>query len=46
MTEVVSGMSGRFVPSVEAIKDRIENLLEREFIKRDETDPRVYHYVA
>ena len=46
VAEVVALMSNRFVPSVDAIKARIENLIEREFIRRDEADPKVYHYVA
>jgi cullin 3 len=46
VAEVMGLMSNRFVPSVDAIKARIENLIEREFIRRDEADPKVYHYVA
>ena len=46
VTEIVGTMSNRFVPSMDAIKNRIENLIEREFIRRDESDPKVYHYVA
>ena len=46
VAEIVGSMSNRFVPSIEAIKGRIDNLIDREFIRRDETDPKVYHYVA
>lgn len=46
VAEVVGLMSSRFVPSIEAIKIRIDKLIEREFLRKDETDPKVYHYVA
>lgn len=35
-----------FKPAVEAIKSRIENLIDREYIERDEKDPNTYHYLA
>ena len=46
VAEVVALMSGRFVPAIETIKNRIENLVEREFLRKDDTDIKVYHYVA
>lgn len=35
-----------FKPAVEAVKSRIENLIDREYIERDEKDPNTYHYLA
>lgn len=36
----------RFKPSPQFIKKRIDALLEREYLQRDENDRQVYHYVA
>ena len=44
--EVVKLLAGRFVPDKGLVKNRIENLIEREFIKRDDGNRNMYHYVA
>ena len=36
----------RFQPSPAIIKKRIEGLIEREYIKREDNDRRVYTYLA
>ena len=46
VTEVVEQLNKRFQPSPAIIKKRIENLIEREYIKRSETDRKVYVYLA
>jgi cullin-4 len=35
-----------FGPSVSDVKQRVESLLQREYIGRDERDPNLYHYVS
>jgi cullin 3 len=46
MTEVIRQLSSRFAPQPKSIKQRIEGLIEREYIDRDVKNPRVYHYLA
>lgn len=46
MDEVVRQCSGRFKPSPADIKNRIESLIEREFLKRSDTDRKSYEYLA
>mmetsp|Transcript_3552 Transcript_3552/g.6047 ORF Transcript_3552/g.6047 Transcript_3552/m.6047 type:complete len:103 (-) Transcript_3552:3-311(-) len=36
----------RFPCEFETIKQRIASLIEREYMKTDENDPKIYHYVA
>jgi len=36
----------RFAVSGPALKKRVESLIDREFLARDETDPSVYNYLA
>lgn len=43
---VVSDVSKRFPPDVKEIKKRVESLIEREFMARDEEDRSILHYVA
>ncbi|KAL7424503.1 hypothetical protein Q5752_000187 [Cryptotrichosporon argae] len=43
---VVTDVSKRFPPDVKEIKKRVESLIEREFLMRDEDDRNVLHYVA
>ena len=45
ISEVISGVNSFFVPEISAIKTRIENLIEREFIKRTENINK-YMYIA
>ena len=42
ITEVTQQLSARFNPSTVVIKKRIESLIEREFIKRDQSDRKLY----
>lgn len=46
VSEVVEQLSKRFQPSPVVIKKRIEGLIEREYIRRSETDRKVYVYLA
>ena len=46
VTEVVEQLNKRFQPSPAIIKKRIENLIEREYIKRSDSDRKVYVYLA
>lgn len=42
----VSRQVTNFKPSPMDIKRQIEGLIERDYIERDEANPRTYHYVA
>lgn len=46
MSEVTRQLNSRFKPEPSHIKSRIEALLEREYLKRDEDERNVYHYLA
>lgn len=46
VAEVTRQLSYRFMPTPPAIKKRIESLIERDYLKRDDEDARLYHYVA
>jgi len=46
VTEVTNQLKHRFLPHPMAIKKRIESLIEREYLSRDNTDLKLYHYVA
>lgn len=46
ITEVTRQLQARFVPNPATIKKRIESLIEREFLARDEADRKFYTYVA
>ncbi|PIC47867.1 hypothetical protein B9Z55_007057 [Caenorhabditis nigoni] len=46
VTEVTEQLRHRFIPSPTIIKQRIEMLIEREFLQRDEQDHRSYSYMA
>ncbi|CAI5727400.1 unnamed protein product [Peronospora destructor] len=46
IAEVTRQMSGRFTPSPQLIKLRIESLIEREYLQRSTTDRRMYNYLA
>ena len=43
---VVTDVSKRFPPDVKEIKKRMESLIEREFLRRDDEDRGMLHYVA
>ena len=44
--ETVKAVKAHFVPDVRMIKERIEQLIEQEYIRRDEEKENVYVYVA
>ncbi|RLV91109.1 Cullin-3-A [Spathaspora sp. JA1] len=44
--ELIKQLSSRFQPSMILVKQRIEDLIEREYLVRDELDRNIYHYVA
>lgn len=44
--EIIQQVGHRFQPSVQIVKQTLESLIEREYLKRDEKDRKVYHYVA
>mmetsp|Transcript_33204 Transcript_33204/g.72436 ORF Transcript_33204/g.72436 Transcript_33204/m.72436 type:complete len:778 (+) Transcript_33204:129-2462(+) len=44
--EVTKHLTSRFVPSPTLIKQRIEKLIEREYLERSQQDRRVYNYLA
>ena len=46
VAETTRQLQVRFHPSVVEIKKRIESLLERDYLERDDADSRKYHYVA
>ncbi|VDP02089.1 unnamed protein product [Soboliphyme baturini] len=46
IAEVTNQLKHRFMPSPVAIKKRIESLIEREYLSRDQGDHKLYHYVA
>mmetsp|Transcript_9280 Transcript_9280/g.9281 ORF Transcript_9280/g.9281 Transcript_9280/m.9281 type:complete len:629 (-) Transcript_9280:43-1929(-) len=42
----VAGMLSVFKPQIKDIKSRIENLISRDYIERDNEDTNIYHYKA
>ncbi|KAF1752597.1 hypothetical protein GCK72_019152 [Caenorhabditis remanei] len=46
VTEVTQQLRHRFMPSPVIIKQRIETLIEREYLQRDDQDHRSYSYIA
>jgi cullin 1 len=46
VTDVTQQLSNMFKADVKLIKKRIEELISRDYIKRDETQANTYHYVA
>lgn len=46
ITEVIRQVSNRFTPTPAYIKQRVEILIEREYLERDKNDPKVYNYLA
>lgn len=46
VAELVKQLHGRFQPLTILMKQRIEDLIEKEYLKRDDDDRTVYHYVA
>lgn len=46
VSEVMEQLNKRFQPSPVVIKKRIEGLIEREYIKRADSDRKIYVYLA
>ncbi|KAJ2357421.1 hypothetical protein GGF43_001470 [Coemansia sp. RSA 2618] len=46
VTETISQLSGRFLPTPKLIKDAIGRLIDREYLLRSPDDPRLYSYLA
>lgn len=46
VAEVIAQLSARFKPKPGDIKKRIESLIEAEYLKRDDQDRSIYHYLA
>uniref|UniRef100_A0A914QBK4 Cullin family profile domain-containing protein n=1 Tax=Panagrolaimus davidi TaxID=227884 RepID=A0A914QBK4_9BILA len=46
ITKVTKLLQSRFLPDPLIIKKRIEALIEREYLKRDENDLNQYHYIC
>jgi cullin 3 len=46
LAEVVRLLSSLFSPSFASIKLNIEKLIEKEYLKRDEKDSAIYHYLS
>lgn len=47
ITEVIQQLSARFSPDVNMVKKRIESLIEREYLEREEdTERPAYRYLA
>lgn len=46
IAEVTKQLQSRFLPNPVEIKKRIESLIEREFLERDNTDRKLYRYLA
>lgn len=46
LAELIKQLRNRFQPLTLLIKQRIEDLIEKEYLKRDDDDRALYHYVA
>lgn len=46
ISEVTRQLAPRFFPNPAVIKKRIESLIEREFLERDQADRKLYKYLA
>jgi cullin 4 len=46
ITETVVAVKGHFQPDVRQIKKQLDSLTDREYIRRDDDNKDVYHYVA
>ncbi|KAM9928778.1 hypothetical protein OXX59_001609 [Metschnikowia pulcherrima] len=44
--EIIKQLQNRFLPPMVHIKQRIEDLIEKEYLRRDPDTPNVYHYIA
>jgi len=44
--EVINILKNRFTPDTKILKKRLESLIERKFMERDENDPKVIVYIS
>lgn len=44
--EIIKQLQNRFLPPMVHIKQRIEDLIEKEYLRRDNESPNIYHYIA
>ncbi|OBA20445.1 Cullin-domain-containing protein [Metschnikowia bicuspidata var. bicuspidata NRRL YB-4993] len=44
--EIVKQLQNRFLPPMVHIKQQVEDLIEKEYLRRDADSPNVYHYIA
>ena len=44
--EVISILQQRFVPNAKVLKKRLESLIDRQFMTRDENDPKIIIYIS
>jgi cullin 4 len=45
-TETIEAVRRHFIPDVTSIKQRIDGLVEQEYLRRDEADRNLFYYVA
>ncbi|EGV63266.1 hypothetical protein PSN45_004463 [Yamadazyma tenuis] len=46
VTEIIRQLQGRFLPNNSQIKRHLEDLIEKEYLKRDDNNRNLYHYIA
>lgn len=46
ITDCTKQVINQFKPEPRMIRQQIEDLIERDYMKRDEKDKKIYHYVA
>jgi cullin 3 len=44
--EVINSLKNRFIPDTRMLKKRLESLVDRQFMRRDENDPKIIIYIA
>jgi len=44
--EVIKILSSRFQPDAKMLKKRLESLIDRKFMERDENDPKIILYIS
>jgi len=44
--EVISHLKSRFTPDARLLKKRLESLIDRKFMERDENDPKLIIYIS
>jgi len=44
--EVINILKSRFTPDARMLKKRLESLIDRKFMERDENDPKVILYIS